>query len=194
MNCFSKLTHVPGDIPSDAMKIYLNNNKIFQIEPGAFAYNTKCKNLRLNYNKLTEVRNDMWTGLLELEYLSLEHNDIAYIAPSAFADLLHVKGLYLHNNRLATLPGNIFPLKQMPTIEILTLHDNNLKRNELSWLHQLCEGGQIQEYTIRGDDIPCIRTTKAPKELQQQLEPKIGAYKSNVAQVDHNADGKSTTD
>ena len=155
MKCFSKLTHVPTDIPSNATKIYLNNNEIFQIEPGAFAFHTQCVKLRLDFNELTEVRNDMWTGLVALEYLSLEHNDIGYIAPSAFADLPNLKGLYLHNNKLTTLPENIFTIKQMPQLEILTLHENSLKRNELSWLRELCEGGQIQEYTIRGDDIRC---------------------------------------
>ena len=185
-NCFSKLTDVPTDIPSNATKIYLNNNYISNIEPGVFAYNTKCTNLRLNHNKLTEVRSDMWTGLGALEYLSLEHNDIGYIAPSTFADLPSLKGLYLHDNKLTTLPDNIFPPKQMPTIEILTLHDNNLKRNELGWLRELCENGQIQEYTIRGDDITCTVVTEAPRPQQQQPQPKLRVY----TQMKHNAQDK----
>ena len=189
-NSFSKLTHVPRDIPSNATKIYLNNNEISDIESGVFAYKTKCESLRLGYNKLTEVRKEMWTGLVVLEYLSLEHNDIGYIEPSAFADVPNLKGLYLHNNKLTTLPGNIFPLKQMPTIEILTLHDNSLKRNELSWLRELCEGGQIQEYTIRGDDIRCTSLVKA----SQQKQPYVSAYKNNVAQLEHKTQNKKNHD
>ena len=177
MKCFTKLTHVPEDIPSIATKIYLNNNEILDIEPGGFVHNTKCANLCLSYNKITEVRKDMWTGLVALEYLSLDHNAIEYIESSAFADLSNLKGLYLHNNKLTTLPENIFPSKQMPTMEILTLHDNNLEPNELGWLRELCNSGQVQEYTIRGDDIPCI-------------SPKVNAYRSNMVQLEQNTQGE----
>ena len=45
----------------------------------------------------------------------------------------------------------------MPTIEILTLHDNNLKGNDFNWLRELCEGGQVQEYTIPGNHISCTK-------------------------------------
>ena len=152
---FRRLTHIPREIPDDVKKIYLNNNEISNIESGAFAFQFHCKNLRLDHNQLTEIRNDMWIGLVALQYLSLEHNAIGYIDPSAFSDLPSLKGLYLHDNKLTTLPDNIFPPKQMPKIEILTLHDNNLKRNELDWLSQLCNSGQVEEYTIRSDDISC---------------------------------------
>ena len=180
---FSKLTQVPRDIPSNATKIYLNNNKISYIESQAFAFHSQCAKLRLDYNKLTEVKNDMWKGLLALEYLSLEHNDIKSVHSSTFADLPNLKGLYLHNNKLTTLPENIFPPKQMPELEILTLHENSLKHNELGWLHELCDSGQIQEYTIRGDDIACKSITEAPKQLQAN-------DKSNI---EHNINGKPAT-
>ena len=177
-NNFNKLTHVPREIPSNATKIYLNSNEISNIESGTFDQYFQCTKLWLDYNKITQVRNDMWTGLLTLEWLSLEHNNIDYIEPHAFADLTSLKGLYLHNNKLQALPDNILPLRQRPTIEILTLHDNNLKRGELGWLRELCEDGQIQEYTIRGDDIPCTSIRKASKQQNQEIQPIKNTYKS----------------
>ena len=155
MRDFQKLTHVPKEIPQDVWKIYLNNNCIADIESRVFAKNSKCTNLRLDWNRLTEVRKDMWTGLVALEWLSLEHNDIEIVHPYAFAELPNLKGLYLDNNKLTTLPVNIFPLKQMLAVEILTLHDNKFKGNELGWLVVMCYGGQIEQYTIQGDDIMC---------------------------------------
>ena len=152
---FQRLTDVPKEIPSDAHQIHLDNNDISNIESGTFAENSQCWKLRLDRNKLTEVRKDMWMGLVALESLSLEHNDIQHVEPYAFADMPNLKGLYLHDNKLTTLTRNIFPPKQMPDIQILTLHDNNIQRDELSWLRELCEGGQIQEYTIPGDGISC---------------------------------------
>ena len=155
MGGFQKLTQVPTEIPPDVWKIYLNNNCIADIESRVFAKNSKCTKLRLDRNKLTEIRKDMWIGLVTLKWLSLDHNDIKIVHPSAFTDLPNLKGLYLDNNKLTTVPGNIFPLKQMLILEILTLHGNNLKRDKLGWLRRLCEGGKIQRYTIHGDDKNC---------------------------------------
>ena len=132
----------------------------------------------------------MWAGLGALEYLSLEHNEIKHVEYSTFADLPSLKGLYLHNNKLTTLPGNIFPSKQMPTLEILKLHENSLKRSGLGWLRDFCNSGQIQEYTIRGDDVQCTSVTKAPKQLQHF---KVNAYGSSVAKLKRNPQSKPTT-
>ena len=204
---FSKLTHVPREIPSNATKIYLNNNDIAHIESETFAENSQCVNLRLNQNRLTHIRKDMWTGLVTLEYLSLEHNVIETVEPSSFAELHNLKGLYLHNNKLTFLPDNILPLKQMPKIEILTLHDNKLKRDELGWLRKLCDSGQIQEYTIRGDDILCddissndherrdaaISASEALQQQQQQPASNSDEYSSLVPQLEHSTQGEKST-
>ena len=160
MNDFQRLTHVPTQIPDGIKKIYLNNNKITKIKSRAFYQYSECTNLRLDWNRLTEVRKDMWTGLESLQYLSLEHNYIEVIEPSAFADLPNLKGLYLHNNKLKSLPDNMFSLKQMPRLEILTLHDNSIKWDDLGWLRDLCDTKQIQEYTIREDDIRCDKESR----------------------------------
>ena len=189
-NSFNKLTHVPREIPRNVTRIYLNNNDIANIESDTFAENSQCVKLRLDYNNLSEVRNDMWIGLISLQYLSLEHNDIEHVESSGFADLTNLKGLYLHFNKLKTLPGNVFPPKQMPVLEILTLHDNNLKHDELGWLRKLCDSGQIQQYTVRGDDIKCTRVLRVAQLQQQRIQPKKIAHGSDVAQHEHNTQGE----
>ena len=78
---FQRLSDIPKEIPADAHQIYRDNNDISNIESGAFAENSQCWKLRLDRNILTEVRNDMWTGLVALESLSLEHNDIQHVEP-----------------------------------------------------------------------------------------------------------------
>ena len=155
MNDNQKLTRIPRDIPHNVKKIYLNNNYIAKIGSGAFAKNNQCTNLRLDWNRLTVIRSDIWAGLVALEWLSLEHNEITQVNPSAFADLPNLKGLYLDNNKLTTLSKNIFLLTQIPVIEILTLHGNSLWRKNLSWLRDMCDSGQIQQYTFREEAIKC---------------------------------------
>ena len=193
LNSFNKLTDVPREISRNATKIYLNNNHIAHIESEAFSENSECVKLRLDNNKLTEVRKDMWTGLVSLQYLSLEHNNIEHVDPSAFVDLLSLKGLYLHFNKLKSLPGSVFPPKQMPILEILTLHENKLKRDELGWLRELCDRGQIQQYTVRGDDIKCTSAPRVAQLKQQRIQPEKIAYGNDVALHEHNAQGEPAT-
>ena len=159
---------------------------IANIEDGAFANNVLCKKLRLDQNRLTEIRNNMWTGLIALESLSLEHNDIKIVEVSAFANLPNMKGLYLHDNKLTTINGNIFPLKQMPAIHILTLHENKLQREELDWLRDLCENGQIEEYTITGDDISCTRSSNDNDNLSNNYD----TYTTTTVQPEKYLQGK----
>ena len=130
----------------------------------------------------------MWTGLELLQYLSLEHNDIQHVGPSAFADLPNLKGLYLHSNKLKTLSSNIFSPTQMPLIEILTLHDNSLNGNELRWLHDLCENGQVQQYTIGEEDILCSSNSRNDDNSKNDDN---NAYTNNVAQLEHNSQGET---
>ena len=43
----------------------------------------------------------------------------------------------------------------MLAIQILAIHGNSLNHDDLGWLRNLCDSGQIQEYTIRGDNVHC---------------------------------------
>ena len=202
-----RLTHVPKEIPRNATKIYLNNNQLTDIESETFLENSQCINLRLNHNRIAQIRKDMWIGLLTLEYLSLEHSAIETVELSSFTELHKLKGLYLHNNKLTFLPDNILPLKQMPKIEILTLHDNKLKRDELGWLRKLCDSGHIHEYTVRGDDILCDEksmdddespdvansVSNGSQQQQQQPEANSNADSSKVPQLELSTQGEQTT-
>ena len=186
INDFRKLTNIPRDIPHDIERIYLNNNCLVNIKSGAFSNYSQCTKISLDWNRLTEVRHDMWKGLVALEWLSLEHNEIKHIEPSAFADLPNLKGLYLHNNKLTTLADNILPLKQMHVIEIVTLHGNDLGHEEFDWLHDLCDNGQIQEYTIGEEDILC----NGRKDNDEHSNHNI--YSSMVTEMKDNTQGYNT--
>ena len=186
INDFRKLTNIPRDIPHDIERIYLNNNRLVNIQSGAFSNYSQCTKISLDWNRLTEVRHDMWNGLVALEWLSLEHNEIKHIEPYAFSDLPRLKGLYLHDNKLTTLPDNILPPKPMPVIEIMTLHGNGLGHEEFDWLHDLCDNGQIQEYTVGEEDILCHSHTGHDENNHHN------GYSSMVTQMKHITQGDNT--
>ena len=73
------LTEVPTDIPSDAKKVYLENNQISNILAEAFSHLTSCTYIRLKNNSLTLIDAADFVGLESLKTLVLEYNSIADI-------------------------------------------------------------------------------------------------------------------
>ena len=56
------LTAIPTDIPSDALEVYLRNNKLAIIEANVFSNLSKCKSLRLYGNEISEIKSEALMG------------------------------------------------------------------------------------------------------------------------------------
>ncbi|XP_072113394.1 SLIT and NTRK-like protein 6 [Mobula birostris] len=106
--------------------LHLGNNRITEIEDGAFANLTNLHKMYLNGNSIVRLRKEMFVGLGRLQYLYLEHNIIKEILPGTFSSLLQLKVLYLNNNLLHSLPPHIF--SGVPLLRL------NLKNNHLMHL------------------------------------------------------------
>ncbi|XP_069746835.1 SLIT and NTRK-like protein 6 [Narcine bancroftii] len=106
--------------------LHLGNNRITEIEDGAFANLTNLHKMYLNGNSIVRLRKEMFIGLRCLQYLYLEHNIIKEILPGTFSALSQLKVLYLNNNLLHSLPPHIFA-----GVPLLRL---NLKSNHLMHL------------------------------------------------------------
>uniref|UniRef100_UPI00358F6D58 decorin-like n=1 Tax=Myxine glutinosa TaxID=7769 RepID=UPI00358F6D58 len=79
--------------------------------------------LDLQDNKITEIKDDDFSNLVDLEVLILRNNKISVIQPNALAPLVKLQRLYLSRNALTTIPPNI-----PPTIMELRLHDNYIEK------------------------------------------------------------------
>ena len=147
---YQGLSHVPGNIPSRSIHIYLNHNNISDITKNPFIDNTVCTTLSLDYNSLVEIRASYWVGLWKLRLLSLQMNKIHYIWPSAFSNLPQLEGLYLTENQIQTLAANIFiPSPHPPQLE-LTLKRNPLEfDSRLCWLQKGVKDGWISGVKLR---------------------------------------------
>ena len=141
-NARNNLTHVPTDIPPEAVNIYLHDNQIVTIADHAFVNNVNCVKLRLDHYNLVTIKQSMWTGLVSLKWLDLAKNHINYIEPLAFTELTELKGVYLSYNQLTTLTEDIFAIDYHP--DKLTLHSNPLSEDDvrLCWIHQ----GVLEEW------------------------------------------------
>ena len=142
------LTAIPDDIPDETVMLYLDENLIEDIRPGAFEHLPKLEYISLYHNRLTELRVDMFRGLSKLrgihlyvnkiaaieddtfanfahmKTLSLEDNELPEIRPGMFVGLDNLQFLNLRNNRIASLPAGVF--SSMPKLYELDLGENQL--------------------------------------------------------------------
>ncbi|XP_048404635.2 decorin [Stegostoma tigrinum] len=105
------LTTVPKDIPKDTTLLDLQNNRITEIKENDF------KNLR------------------NLNALILVNNKISTVHPKAFAPLVKLQRLYLSKNLLKEIPANI-----PPSLHELRIHENEItkvKKNAFDNLSQV---------------------------------------------------------
>uniref|UniRef100_A0A3B3U8F7 Slit homolog 1 protein n=1 Tax=Poecilia latipinna TaxID=48699 RepID=A0A3B3U8F7_9TELE len=100
--------------------INLSNNKISEIEDGAFEGASSVGELHLTANHLESVRGSMFRGMEGLRMLMLRNNRISCIHNSSFTGLPNVRLLSLYDNQLTTiLPGAFDTLPNLSTLNLL---------------------------------------------------------------------------
>ncbi|KAB0405822.1 hypothetical protein E2I00_013743, partial [Balaenoptera physalus] len=122
---FKKLTHLK--------KINLSNNKVSEIEDGAFEGAASVSELHLTANQLESIRSGMFRGLDGLRTLMLRNNRISCIHNDSFTGLRSVRLLSLYDNQIATIsPGAFDTLQALSTLNLLA---NPFNCNcQLAWL------------------------------------------------------------
>ncbi|XP_063045761.1 SLIT and NTRK-like protein 4 [Engraulis encrasicolus] len=138
-NSFLNFTH--------AVSLQLGNNKLQNIEGGAFFGLSSLKQLHLNNNELTELRADHFRGIENLEYLQGDYNLIRYIEKGAFNKLHKLKVVILNDNLIQILPENIFRFASLTHLDI---RGNRIQK--LPYLGLLEHIGRIVELQL--DDNP----------------------------------------
>ncbi|XP_010887308.2 slit homolog 1 protein isoform X1 [Esox lucius] len=118
---------------SQLKKINLSNNKITEIEDGAFEGAGSVNELHLTANQLDSVRSGMFKGLEGLRMLMLRNNKISCIHNNSFTGLYNVRLLSLYDNQLTTItPGAFDTLQTLSTLNLLANSFNCDCR--LAWL------------------------------------------------------------
>lgn len=90
-------------------ELFLSENGIGEINPPLLATQFELRELKLDHNKLTMIRNmDTFKQLSKLMILHLNSNQIVEINARVFASLSNLKILWLDNNKLTQLDPNTF--------------------------------------------------------------------------------------
>ncbi|KAM9827857.1 adhesion G protein-coupled receptor A3 [Neosynchiropus ocellatus] len=98
---------IPGRSHSADIKVVCSNMDLHQLLPLEFFPN-RTVTLILTNNKIQELKNGSFYGLLQLEKLDLKSNLISRIEPGSFLGLPSLKRLDLSNNSIGCLNTDIF--------------------------------------------------------------------------------------
>ncbi|XP_078449077.1 slit homolog 2 protein-like isoform X1 [Lampetra planeri] len=122
---FKKLPHL--------QRINLSNNKIADIEAGAFEGAAGVNELQLSANRLENVNGAMFRGLQQLKTLMLRTNKLTCINNESFTGLGSVRLLSLYDNQITTISLGAFgTLHSLSTLNLLA---NPFNCNcHLAWL------------------------------------------------------------
>uniref|UniRef100_A0A4W4FWX0 Slit homolog 3 (Drosophila) n=1 Tax=Electrophorus electricus TaxID=8005 RepID=A0A4W4FWX0_ELEEL len=102
-------------------KINLSNNKLREIQEGAFDGASGVLELLLTGNKLQAVHGPMFRGLSGLKTLMLRSNQITCVDNATFTGLGSVRLLSLYDNHISTIaPGAFSTLHSLSTINLLS--------------------------------------------------------------------------
>ncbi len=121
------LTHVPQDIPAEALEVYLWNNAITALPTGLFSDLNQWEDLRLEYNKISVIEDQAFSGLESLWYLDLKNNKISVLKPGMFTGLKNVWQLHVPENQITHVQEGTFD-------SLVSIGHINLQQNRLTTL------------------------------------------------------------
>uniref|UniRef100_A0A8C4PK00 Slit homolog 2 protein n=1 Tax=Equus asinus asinus TaxID=83772 RepID=A0A8C4PK00_EQUAS len=128
-----KLTKIPDHIPQYTAELNclkflsqqflfrnFSNNKITDIEEGAFEGASGVNEILLTSNRLENVQHKMFKGLESLKTLMLRSNRISCVGNESFIGLSSVRLLSLYDNQITTIaPGAFDTLHSLSTLNLL---------------------------------------------------------------------------
>ena len=118
-------------------QLYLNNNKLTDIYPGAFTGLSKVEFLSLFGNELSELRFGLFTGLDALLNLNLKHNELTKLQPGILRNLKQLQKLYLDDNEITALESGLFD--GVEKIREIDIDENLLKHVDEDVFHGLTD-------------------------------------------------------
>ncbi|XP_078620900.1 uncharacterized protein LOC144887513 [Branchiostoma floridae x Branchiostoma japonicum] len=125
VRCSNKdLSVIPPDIPTTVEKLYLDRNRISEVNNSHIAAFPNLRELHLPRNSIRTVPGQTFANLPNLEILSLASNNVSVVDVYAFRNSPKLKYIFLNRNSLVEVPKD---LQRLETLEILALDHNNIR-------------------------------------------------------------------
>ncbi|XP_044258900.1 leucine-rich repeat-containing protein 70-like [Tribolium madens] len=110
----------------DMHTLFLRDDSIREIQPGAFQNLPNLKNLIIQYNEISKIPAGIFNNFPKLTYLELGDNQISYVDPHAFDNLTRLTSINLDNNKLSKIESLWFEDK--PALKYIHLDGNLIKK------------------------------------------------------------------
>ncbi|XP_069847762.1 leucine-rich repeat-containing protein 24-like [Dipodomys merriami] len=123
-----RLRVVPPGIPAGTQTLFLQDNSIARLEPGALAPLSALRHLYLHNNSLCALEPGAFRAQPRLRELALTGNRLRGLRGGAFAGLAQLRVLYLAGNQLARLLD--FTFLHLPRLQELHLQENSIEQLE----------------------------------------------------------------
>ncbi|KFO30613.1 leucine-rich repeat-containing protein 24 [Fukomys damarensis] len=120
-----QLRVVPQGIPPGTQTLFLQDNSIARLEPGALAPLVSLRHLYLHNNSLHALESGAFRAQPRLLELALTGNRLRGLRRGAFTGLAHLRVLYLAGNQLARLLD--FTFLHLPRLQELHLQENSIE-------------------------------------------------------------------
>ncbi|CAJ0935773.1 unnamed protein product, partial [Ranitomeya imitator] len=134
-------------------KIYFMNNKISEIEVGAFYNLQNLSELELSANAdLHAIKTGVFSNLTNLRKLVLKYNNISSLGQGIFDDLHNLEELYLNLNKLSSFPPGIFDA--LGKLKILHLAKNKLTQLPVDIFSKLLNLKVLRLYENELTELP----------------------------------------
>ncbi|XP_037928264.1 uncharacterized protein LOC119662661 [Teleopsis dalmanni] len=117
------------------VELRLDQNRIFELKNNLLSHLSELKVLNLTHNLLRDLPRNVFDGALKLQYLYLAHNGLTILPFQLFQSMRDLQTLDLSNNRLLSFPDNFFALNM--NIQELFLQRNALQNIGKNTFHNL---------------------------------------------------------
>ena len=104
---FTVLRHIFQDVPK-LEELYLEDNQIERIEPGAFVGLNGLKYIYLDNNLIHSLTKKTFVGLDQLLELNMVNNRIKYLPPFVFSEMENLNTIDLSSNKISMIDANAF--------------------------------------------------------------------------------------
>ncbi len=117
--------HNPWQAFVQLQNLSLDRNQLSKLPNGFFTGLNRLKMLNLHENRLHNLQESIFAGLVQLRLIDLSKNSLNALPAGLFAGLNRLKAIELYDNKLGTLPENIFA--GLARLNDLDLNNNSLK-------------------------------------------------------------------
>ena len=104
---YQNLTEIPNDIPIEALWVHITLNPITKIQANVFSRLSRCTYMNLNNNEIYEVEPGAFNGLTSLTSFHFGNNPMERLHVNMFSELSSRLFLALDHNRIIEIePGS----------------------------------------------------------------------------------------